>query len=343
MNRRVIVLGVVLAGVGAIGAYKYYEHVEEQREAAVRLQTALAIRAALDARRQAETVSPEHQDELVAMARKWLDSGENVERARANLETVLKSNRRNVAAHVQMARYYVITGHINYRNFRPGTLEKAIWELTDALQADPKSADAYVMLGHVQYLRGYPWQAIADLQKAEKLGGDANPWLYLNWSDALVESNQPLEAEAKLKQADGVFAVTPPEARVRAVLHEKYSGVYEMLGRLDDADKHYRAQIEVDPRSPHVHGNYADFLLFRRGLPDAAIVEVEKALAISNYGMARLTLAAARYAKWAELKQKEPARANEFLIAAKADTPDFAWIMPQAASAVGSGPAIEKW
>ena len=341
MQRRTIALGAVLAMVAAVGGWKYYEHIEEKREAQARLQTALAIRAALDARKQAETVSPEQQEELVAMARKWLDGGENPGRARANLETVLKSNRHNAAARIQMARYYVITGQIRERSFRPGALEQAIWELTSALQADPKSADAYVLLGHVQQLRGYPWQAVADLEKAERLGGETNPWLYLNWSDALVDLNKLTEAEAKLKQAEAAFAVRPPETRVRLVLHEKFGGVYEALGRVGDAEKHYLAQIAVDPCSACAHATYANFLLFRRASPDAAIVEAEKARAIRS-DMARLTLAAARYAKWAELKQKAPGRANEFLVAAKADTPDFTWIMPQAASSVGSGPAIEK-
>jgi ankyrin repeat protein len=341
VKRSTLFLGAILVVVAGVGGWKYYEHLEEKREAQARLQAAMAVRKALEARKKAETVSPEDQEKLVAMARQWLDEGD-FHRARAPLETVLKSNRHNVAARIEMARYHILSGHINYRNFQPGALDSAIRELTYVLQADPKSANAYVMLGNVQYLRGYPWQAISDLEKAEKLGGEANPWLYLNWAQSLIELNRLDDAEAKLKQAEAVFAARPPASRVRLVLHERYSSLYELLHRLDEADKHHRAQLELAPRAAQVHGDYAAFLLFRRGLPDAAMSEAEQALKLANYGMGRLTLAAARYAKWAELKRKDPARAAELLVAAKADTPDFSWIMPQAAHAVEASPAVQN-
>jgi len=341
LKRSTIVLGVILVVVAGAGGWKYHEHLEEKREAQARLQTAMAVRIALEARKKAETVSPEDQEKLVAMARQWLDEGD-FQRAQAPLETVLKSNRHNVAARIEMARYHILSGYINYRNFQPGALDNAIWELTYALQADPKSADAYVLLGNVQDLRGYPWQAISDLEKAQALGGEVNPRLYLNWAQSLMELNRLLDAEAKLKQAEAVFAARPPASQVRLVMHESYSSLYKLLHRLDEADRHYRAQLELAPQAAHLHGNYAEFLLFQRGLPDAAMSEAEEALKLANYGMGRLTLAAARYAKWAELKRKDPARAAEFLVAAKADTPDFSWIMPQAAHAVEASPSIQN-
>jgi ankyrin repeat protein/cytochrome c-type biogenesis protein CcmH/NrfG len=308
----------------------------------VRLHTAIAVKLALDARRQAERVSPEEQETLVKLAREWLDEGNDLDRANGNLERVLKANPVNAPARIEMARYYIMSGHINYRNFRPGTLENAANELQAAVSADPKSPDPHVLIGHVQYLAGNSQGALKSLEKAEFLGGESSPWLYLNWADALMDLNQLEAAEAKLTHAEALFTAKPPPKRVRSALYSKLSHLYTQLHKLDDADKQYRAQLELEPANANLHGNYSEFLLFERALPDAAIAEAENALRISNYGMARLSLAAARYAKWAELKTKSPQRAAELLVAAKADTPDFSWIMPQAASAIGTGPAIER-
>jgi tetratricopeptide (TPR) repeat protein len=258
MNRRTIAFGGALAIVAGIGAYKYYEHIEEKRAAQARMDAAIAVQLALAARKKAETVSAQDQETLVTMAREWLDGGQiagQASRARGNLETVLKSNRHHVGARIEMARYHMVSGYINYRNYQPGTLDAAIGELQFALAADPKSADAYVMLGHVQQQRGYPWQALGDLQKAERLGGETNPWLYLNWADALQDLNQLQAAEAKLRQAEARFGIKAPPIRARLALHDKFAGLYTMLHRLDEADTHYKVHIALDPRAPWPRGN----------------------------------------------------------------------------------------
>lgn len=345
MNRRLTVLLAVLAAALGAGAYSYLQHLEDQHRAEASRQATLAVIAVMKARTEAESVSADEQERLVAQARAWIDewagAGNELARASENLERVLKGNPRNAAARIQMARYYLITGHINYRNFRPGSLEKAAAELDFARHVDPKSAQVYVLLGHLYYLGGASRQAVDTLAKAESIGTD-DPWLYLNWADALMDLNQWSAAETQLRKAQAAFALKPPAPRVIKAYHGKLGEVAVYLGKLDEADSAYRAQLELDPKSAWTHGNYANFLLFNRGLPDAAIDEAQQALQIMNYGMARLTLAAAHYAKWAELKRSKPAKAAEYLKLAKEDTPDFSWIMPQAAKSVDAGPPIQN-
>jgi tetratricopeptide (TPR) repeat protein len=340
VNRKPIVLSaLILIGAG-IGTYQYLQRLEEQRIAQAREETAHAIILAMKQRQEAARLSPQQEEQLVSEAKTLLDEGE-LARASMNLDRVLKSNPRNVRAHIEMARFHIMSGHINYRNFQPGSLEKAAMDLQRAMGADPKSADAYVLWGHLLYLRGASREALKALEKAETLGTE-NPWLYLNWADALMDIGQWSAAESKLRKAQARYDVTDPPTRIRSAVHDKLSSVLSYQGKLDEADKEFLTVIMLEPGSAANHGNYADFLLFRRGLPDAAIAEAQQALNIANYRMAQLTLAAASYAKWAELKRRDSRKAAEYLSLAQGITSDFSWIMPQAAKSVDAGPAIRN-
>jgi len=290
-------------------------------------------------------LSPQQQEKLVFEAKMWLDEwggqGDQLAKAQAALDRVLKANPRNVGARIEMARFYIMSGHINYRNFQPGSLEKAAWELQYARQADPSSVDVEVLWAHVLYLRGSSREAVKVLQKVEAKGAE-NPWLYQNWAQALMDLNQWSAAESQLRKAQALYAkMADPPPRVLHSLHENLASVLSRQGKLDEADKEYRHLLALDPGSAWTHGNYADFLLFRRAAPDAAIAEAEKAIELMNYGMARLTLTAARYAKWAQLKRQMPAKAAEYLALAQEGASEFSWIMPQAAKSMDAGPAIQ--
>lgn len=342
MNRQLILLSVlVLAGVAA-GGYKYVQWREETEQA----EKLAKIARVKEAARQKREQMLRDQEKLVSQAREWLDEygGERELLAKAadNLERVLKVNGINVAARIERARLYVKAGHINYRNFQPGTLDHAEKDLRLALAVDPKSADAYIVLGHVLVLGYRPKEALKSFEKAESIGTD-NPWLHINWADALMELNRWDEGETRLRKALAQYGsmAAPPKRVVRSV-HERLVGVYVRQRKLEDADKEYQAAIALEPTNAWLRGNHANYLLLTRGMPDAAIAEAEKTIEIMDYGMVRLTLAAARYAKWAEVKRRSPAQAAEYLAAAKAGASDFSWIMPQAAKSVSAGPSIQN-
>lgn len=345
MNKKLIALLVlVLVGTG-IGGYRYVQwledsHFKKSREEAVR-----AVKLALKVQREAATLSPQQQEKLVSDAKMWLDEwggqGDQLAKAQAALDRVLKANPRNVGARIEMARFHIKSGFINYRNFQPGSLEKATWELQYAREADPNSVDVEVLWAHVLYLRGWSREAVKVLERVEAKATE-NPWLYLNWAQALTDLSQWSAAESQLRKAQALYVkLASPSPKVIRSLHENLASVLAHQGKLAEADKEYRDLLALDPGSAWTHGNYANFLLFRRAAPDAAIAEAEKAIELMNYGMARLTLAAARYAKWAQLKQQMPAKAAEQLALARKSASDFSWIMPQAAKSMDAGPAIQ--
>jgi len=279
MKSRKIALALLLVIAAAIGAYQYYERLEEERIAKASREAVLAIIQAKKAREQQEAISLQEQDRLVLEARAQLDDwsglGDRLAKAMDGLNRVLKANPKNVQAHIEMARFHIKSGFINYRNFRPGSLEKAGSELQRALQVDPNSADAYVLLGNLYYLMNASKEAVKVLEKAETIGTDS-PWLYLNRAEALVDLHQFNEAEAQLRKLETRYsAVTNPPRKVVGTLHQKLSYVYQLQGKLKEADKEYQTLIALDPDTAWNHGNYADFLLFARGQPDAAIGKAE--------------------------------------------------------------------
>lgn len=290
-------------------------------------------------------LSPPEQDQLVSAAKtkldEWGGQGEMLDEAVGKLRQVLRDNPKHVQAHIEMARYYMKSGYINFRNFEPGALDRAEQEIRLALQADPNSANAYVLLGHVYHNRRRPQQAVEALQRAETIGTD-NPWLDLNWADALMEMEQWKTAEERLCKAEARFAndKNPPRGAMIS-LYEKMVFVYEHQGSKEAADGAYRKAIAINPTAAWTHGNYADFLLFRLGNPDAAIEEASKALSLMNYGAARATLAAAQYAKWVQLKKQQPAKAAEYSKLMQQNAFGLSWIMPQAGKSVDAGPAIQ--
>src|SRR5262249_917464 len=113
VNRKSILLLVLIAVGLGIAAYRYVEKFEEDTRQAAREAALLALKQAQEATR----LSPQQQENLVSEAKRLLDEGDQLARARSNLERVLKSNRENASARIQMARYYIISGHLGYRNF----------------------------------------------------------------------------------------------------------------------------------------------------------------------------------------------------------------------------------
>lgn len=330
MNRKLLLGALVLTGAGIVG-YQYLARYLEERDRRAREETVRAMIAAAKARE----LNPEQQAVMVARARAQIDEYQQIELARATLEQVLKANPRNAAARVELARYYIRTGHISYRNFRPGTLQRAADELDFAQRLDPKSTDAQILWGHVLYLRGQPRESVRVLQKVAESGTD-NPWLHQNWADALLDLNQWEAAEVHLRKAQLQYAAagnTPK--RVVAALHSRLASALTSQQKLDEADREYQAAIALEPQDAGHRINYTDFLLFDRGMPDAALAESDRAA-----GAAQSFAAAARYAKWAMLKDKAPREAAEHLAIAKQLSSEFDWIMPQAAKSVGAGPAI---
>ncbi len=288
------------------------------------------------------TLSDAEQDQMTAQAKKLIDdwggSGSELSQASNLLAKVLRVNPKSTEAHFEMARYFLSSGHINFRNYQPGTLEKASGELNLALQQDPNWGKAYVLLGYIQYLKGDYKNAINLFKKAESLGTDYK-WLYIDWGNALTELNDWSGAEIQLNKAKTRKDLSNSEL---SGLYQSLMNVYVRQRKIHEADKIFKANIALNPNSAWMHGNYADFLLLGRGRPDEAITEASKALKIMDYGMGRVCIGTAQYAMWAELKDKNRKAAKEYLRQAQQNAPEMAWVFPRVGMSVDAGPALQK-
>ncbi|RMG30376.1 MAG: type IV pilus biogenesis/stability protein PilW [Gammaproteobacteria bacterium] len=72
--------------------------------------------------------------------------------------------------------------------------------------------------------------------------------------------------------------------------HGAIAVLYEQLGEMDEADRHFRQAIRLAPKDPSTLNNYGGFLC-RRGKVDAAIAQFRKAAAHPLYDRPALALA----------------------------------------------------
>lgn len=253
-----------------------------------------------------------HLERAELLMDSWEGQGSGLEEAKAELDRALREAPRSANAYRLYAQYYLISGHLRGESFEPGSLEAAEKALNTAVEIAPDYALAYVLQGHLYRLMGKPAQAKAALQKAEQLGTD-DPWLHLNRAALLMQEDRQDEAVALYKKVLAVNASprTSSAAQLGLIVY------YQRNNRLADADALYRKKIAADPTSAWLHGDYAGFLLCSRDNAEGAIVEAKKALDLMDYGVGRLTLAAALYRKWAGLALDRNKLADEPLAAAR--------------------------
>jgi tetratricopeptide (TPR) repeat protein/tRNA A-37 threonylcarbamoyl transferase component Bud32 len=137
---------------------------------------------------------------------------------------------------------------LNWQNLKD--FDAALADFERFLELAPKDAEAYRSIGAILFgRRQYP-AALNSLQKALVLRPD---YPDATWALAQVYLRQGKANEA-LKELDALVAklpAGPPETlNVRA-------GVYEALGRLDDAARDYSRMIELKPKEPEAYVNLA--------------------------------------------------------------------------------------
>jgi Tfp pilus assembly protein PilF len=219
-----------------------------------------------------------------------------LEEARVELDEVLTANPRYAPAYREKARYLIMRGHINSLRFQPGSLEAADALLSKSIEISPRYAGAFVLRGHLYRLMDRRQEAVSALEKAEKLG-TTDPWLQNNWADLLIDEGR---YEAAAQRYRRVVDSKTTDKKAMGAAYEGLERYYVSVGKLDQADKIYRLNIEREPEAAWNHGNYAQFLLCERDDYENSIIRSRQALSIMNYGVARYWLASALYRKWAQ-------------------------------------------
>lgn len=216
--------------------------------------------------------------------------------AHRELEFVINNNKNYAPAYREMARYFIMKGHISNGRFQPGSLESADNFLQKAININPDYAEAFVLQGHLYRLMMRHKDGLSALEKAEKLGTN-DPWLHSNWADILMNQGKLEEAILRYKKA-----INSKIKNEKIANHAYYSiaTCYKYLKNLEKAEEIYKKQIEINPDAAWSYGNYAYFLLCEKDDYEEAIIRYRQARRIMDYGSARYWLAAALYRKWAE-------------------------------------------
>jgi tetratricopeptide (TPR) repeat protein len=133
----------------------------------------------------------------------------------------------------------------------------------------PLSADTHFAAGQLSEYQGNFPAAIAQFQEALKL----NP----NHRNALYHLGQVYTATRQYGEA---FAVWQRYLKVTNYSPAAYNNLalcYEQAGRLEDAEKAYKAGIEKDPSDPSCRVNYG-LMLARHGRIDDATAQLQTVL-----------------------------------------------------------------
>lgn len=253
----------------------------------------------------------------------------SLEKARAELAAVLKANPEYAPAYKEIARYFIMIGHISNGKFQSGALEAADKAITKAIELDPRYAEAFVLRGHLYRLMNRHQNAISALEMAEKLG-TSDPWLNNNWADLLIDEGKYNEAAKRYQK---VINSKTRNKKAMASAFEGLNRYYTALGQWNQVDAMYRKQIAFEPNSAWGYGNYAQFLLCKRDDYDNSILRSRQALNIMDYGVGRYWLAAALYRKWAQNVSKGgKSEGQKYYAEAQAIYPDLHGVLSDVAN-----------
>ncbi|MCH9675246.1 MAG: ankyrin repeat domain-containing protein [Gammaproteobacteria bacterium] len=261
--------------------------------------------------------------EASALLNQYAGRSSLLNEAKQLLDRVIVADPAYPPAYVELARYHMKARHKVSRDSRPGPLEAAEEALNRALALDPHFANALVLLGNLRYLQWRYQDSEEALTRAEQLG-TLNPWLHLNWADILFAQNKYEAARARS------LIVIDRGTDIASAMSSALSG----LIRYEKRQKNFTAVRELHERLVSLHptawnfGSFAFDLLHYLGDVDGAIKIYRTALAQMNYGVGRVGLARAFYAKWAQLKDMgHEQAAQDYFDAAQRIQPDLNEVM----------------
>jgi len=142
--------------------------------------------------------------------------------------------------------------------FAQGQPDTALDEVKLALEADPKSADAYNLSGLIYASLGDPVQADANFRRSLELNPQSGGTLH-NYGWFQCQQGRYAEAQASFTRALAVpqYRDTPRTMLVQGVC-------YARSGNLVEAEQILNRAFEVEPGNPAVAVNLAE-VLYRRG------------------------------------------------------------------------------
>jgi tetratricopeptide (TPR) repeat protein len=240
---------------------------------------------------QLATASPEESLKQAVGLIDTEDSRQQIE-ARAILEALVRDNPRFDAGYVELARVAMKT------NWGPGGLHQAEGLLNSALQVNPGSVNAKILLGYVYAHEEH-------YEKAEALFVEAshaktnNLWLWSNWGELLTLEGKKDEAIAKYRQGLAHPMTHDTNDHARNAASENLLKLLSERTDLDGMEALYKQRIEEFGPGACYSDEYSKFLLQIRGDTQATIDLATRALNQNcNDAGSRDILGLALYVKW---------------------------------------------
>jgi tetratricopeptide (TPR) repeat protein len=149
-----------------------------------------------------------------------------------------------------------------------GDGDKAMEQYRTALELAPDVADPHYNVGYRHVVQGQFDQAIDQYRQALRISPE-NPEYHYALGNAFKESNRPAEAIAAYKDAIAATKALNPDLEYpKARLNLGY--VYELQGRLPEAEAEYRTALRADPTYTQARNNLAAVLHKQGNTPAAA-------------------------------------------------------------------------
>lgn len=220
------------------------------------------------------------------------------------VQSVIAKDPKFAPAYVQAARATGSRGYISSGKFDPAALRSQQEIVQKALALEPAYDYAMAILAHSMMTQGRLDEADA-LQK--KLASMKSGYPFLKSQVAYVALERKDYAKAVEIAMQG-YEAFKSDQNVASGYCTELIFVYEELkgDQTEKLEKWQSQRVKLSPEVAWFWGDYARHRLFNMNDYTGAITYGEKALKMMDYGVGRYTLAAAYYAKWADLETKSP-------------------------------------
>lgn len=244
-------------------------------------------------------------DQLLDEAIAGIDSAEtnyDLEQPRNLLEHLINSNPELDQAYVELARITMKS------NWSPEGFHQAERLIQSALQINPESANAKILLGYI-----YAHQRQHKL--AERLFAEAsntdttNLWLWANWGESLVMRGKIDQGIEKYRQAILRPRSKPTYDRARLDAYRKLIALLEKRGDMEGVETMYKQRAEEFGAGNCYYAAYGKFVLQQHGDAARAIELARNAMDSHCRDVdAREVLGMAHYVAWASAVDADGAK-----------------------------------
>jgi tetratricopeptide (TPR) repeat protein len=231
-------------------------------------------------------------DELFKRAVSLIDSG-GLKEAKVILERLIGRDKHFDAGYVELARIAMKS------NWGPEGLHQAEGYLSSALQIDPNSVNAKILLGYVYTHQGRYAQA-ESLFESIAPTDPKNLWLWSNWGELLAMRGKLELAALKYREALARPRTLDTYDKARLDAYDHLLALLERRKDFDGMDALHRQRVDEYGAGSCYSAEYAEFVLDQRGDAAAAISLAHQAVTANcDTADARHTLGLGHYVAWA--------------------------------------------